>query len=265
MLIDWFTVGAQVINFMVLVWLMRRFLYKPVLAAIDAREKLVAGELADAAAKKAEAAKDSDAFQHKSDAFDQQRAALLTQATTEAQAERTRLIAEANRATDALAKARAEALRIDSANRNLALVRRTQDAVFSIARKALTDLASVSLEARISEVFTRRLREMDAEAKGRVSDALKASPASALVRSALELSADQRAEIQNAINETFFTDIPARFETAPDLVSGIEFAVNGPKVTWSITGYLDALQKAVNDLPPVSAPVNPPAPVVGKA
>ena len=38
MLIDWFTVGAQVLNFLILVWLMKRFLYKPVLDAIDARE-----------------------------------------------------------------------------------------------------------------------------------------------------------------------------------------------------------------------------------
>ena len=42
MTIDWFTVGAQIVNFIVLVWLLKRFLYKPVLAAIDAREKRIA-------------------------------------------------------------------------------------------------------------------------------------------------------------------------------------------------------------------------------
>jgi hypothetical protein len=55
MLIDWFTVGAQALNFLILVWLMKRFLYKPILHAIDAREKRIAAELADADAKKAEA------------------------------------------------------------------------------------------------------------------------------------------------------------------------------------------------------------------
>ena len=48
MLIDWFTVGAQVLNFLVLVWLLKRFLYKPVLDAIDAREKGIASRLAEA-------------------------------------------------------------------------------------------------------------------------------------------------------------------------------------------------------------------------
>ncbi len=52
MLIDWFTVGAQALNFVILVWLMKRFLYKPILDAIDAREKRIATELADAGRKK---------------------------------------------------------------------------------------------------------------------------------------------------------------------------------------------------------------------
>ena len=55
MLIDLFTVGAQALNFLVLVWLLKRFLYKPILNALDAREKRIARELADADAKTAEA------------------------------------------------------------------------------------------------------------------------------------------------------------------------------------------------------------------
>ena len=51
MLIDWFTVGAQAVNFIILVWLLKRFLYKPILNAIDAREKRIATELAAAGAR----------------------------------------------------------------------------------------------------------------------------------------------------------------------------------------------------------------------
>ena len=75
MLIDWFTVIAQVVNFLILVWLLKRFLYRPILDAIDAREKRIALALADADAKKVEAEKERDAFQQKNEAFDQQRAA----------------------------------------------------------------------------------------------------------------------------------------------------------------------------------------------
>ena len=58
MLIDWFTIGAQALNFLILVWLMKRFLYKPILHAIDAREQRIARELAEADKKKADAALD---------------------------------------------------------------------------------------------------------------------------------------------------------------------------------------------------------------
>ena len=82
MLIDWFTVGAQALNFIILVWLLKRFLYKPILNTVDAREKRIAAELADADAKKAEAQKERDDYQHKNEEFDQQRAALLSRRRT---------------------------------------------------------------------------------------------------------------------------------------------------------------------------------------
>ena len=68
------------------------------------------------------------------------------------------------------------------------------------------------------------------------------------MRSAFDLPADQRATIQNAINETFSADVHLRFETAPDLVSGIELTANGQKVAWSIADYLTSLEKGVGEL-----------------
>ncbi len=248
MLIDWFTVGAQALNFLILVWLMRHFLYKPILNAIDAREKKIAAELADAAAKKAEAQKDRDEFQHKNEEFDRQRAALLTKATDEAKAERQRLLAEARQAADALSAKRQETLESDAKNLNQAIARRTQEEVFAISRKALTDLATASLEERMGAVFTRRLREMDGKAKETLGAALKTASEPTVVRSAFDLPAEQRATIQNALNETFSADIHLRFETAPGLVSGIELTANGQKVAWSIADYLASLEKGVGEL-----------------
>ncbi len=248
MLIDWFTVAAQVLNFAVLVWLMKRFLYRPILDAIDAREKRIAAALADADAKKAEAQQERDAFQHKSDAFDRQRASLLGQATKDAQAERQRLLAEARQAADALSARRQEALRGDAQRLNQALVRRTQQEVLAIARKALADLATASLEERVTEVFVRRLRALDGAAREDVARALATGVGPALVRSAFELPAAQRAGIQSAVNETFAADIALRFETAPELVAGIELSANGQKVAWSIADYLASLQKGVEEL-----------------
>lgn len=248
MLIDWFTVIAQIVNFLILVWLLKRFLYKPILNAIDTREKKIAKELADADLKKTEAGKERDEFQRKNEEFDQQRAALMDKVTQEAQAERQRLLDEAREAADTLSAKRHEALLSDAHNLNQELSQRTRQEVFAIARKALTDLAASSLEERMAGVFIRRLHELDEQAKKNLGEAFKSASAPALLRSAFDLPEAQRTAIQNALNETFSAPIPLRFETAPELISGIELTTNGQKIAWSISDYLAALGKSVEEL-----------------
>ena len=248
MLFDWFTVGAQALNFLVLVWLMKRFLYKPILDAIDAREKRIALALLDAALKQTAAQKERDEFHSKNAEFDQQRNELLSQVKDEIEAERQRQLDQARQAADALRVKRQDALtsELQSLQRNI--VRRSREEVFAIANKVLTDLAGTPLEQRMAEVFTRRLRALDGKAKETLGAALKTAPEPAVVRSAFALPADERAKIQNVINETFSVDVHLRFETAPDLVSGIELTANGQKVAWSIADYLTALKTGIGEL-----------------
>ena len=246
--IDWFTVAAQVVNFLILVWLLKRFLYKPILRAIDEREKGIAAQLADAEAKKAESQKERDDFQHKNEAFDEQRAALLKKATDDATAERQRLLEEARKDADALRAKRQQALRTERHNISRDVTRWTQTEVFAITRKTLADLAQASLEQRMGEVFVARLRALNGTAKEQLAAALTSSTQPARLRSAFDLPPEQRATIQTAINETFSADIHLQFETAPDLVSGIELSANGLKVAWSIADYLATLEKSADEL-----------------
>jgi F-type H+-transporting ATPase subunit b len=248
MLIDWFTVVAQALNFLILVWLMKRFLYKPILDAIDAREKRIAAELADAAAKQTEAQKERDEFQHKNEEFDRQRDELMSQVTDEANVERQRLLNESRQTADALRVKRQDAWKREQQHLNDEIARRTREEVFAIARKTLSDLAGSRLEERMSEVFTRRVRELNGEAKEGLAKALKTSSDPALVCSAFELPLEQRAAIQQALNETFSAEIQIRFETAPDVISGIELTANGLKVAWSIEDYLVSLEKSLGEL-----------------
>jgi F-type H+-transporting ATPase subunit b len=246
--INWFTVAAQAINFLILVWLLKRFLYRPILDAIDEREKGIAAQLAEAEAKKAESQKERDDFQHKNEAFDQERAALLKKATDEANAERQRLLDEARKDADSLRAKRQEALRNEQQNISQEITRWTQKEVFAISRKTLTDLASTTLEKRMSEMFVQQVRALAGAAKEQLAAALKASTDGARVRSAFDLPADQHAAIQRALNETFSADIHIEFETVPEIVSGIELSANGQKVAWSIADYLATLEKSASEL-----------------
>jgi F-type H+-transporting ATPase subunit b len=248
MLFDWFTVGAQVLNFLILVWLLKRFLYKPILDAIDAREKRIAAEITNADAVLAEGQKEREEFRRKNKEFDQQRADLLSKATDDANVERRRLLEEARQAADALRAKRQDALKREQQSLNSEISHRTRNEVFAIARKTLADLAGTSLEKRMGAVFTRHLQALDGAPKDNLARALKTSTTPALVRSAFDLPAEQRAAVQQALNETFSAEISVRFETAPDVISGIELTANGQKVAWSIADYLAAVEKSVSEL-----------------
>jgi F-type H+-transporting ATPase subunit b len=250
MIHGWFTIVAQAINFLILVWLLKRFLYKPILQAIDAREKGIANQLAAAVAKEAEAQKKSDDLQHKSDAIDQERAALLAKATDEAKKERARLLDNAKRDSDALRASRQAALQTEQRHLNHEILLWTQNQVFAIARKTLADLASTCLEAQMSAVFVARLKDLKGSAKDQIADALKKPPCKALIRSAIDLPMSQQAEIEKAVKETFGSNLPVQFQfqTVPELVSGVELTTNGQKVAWSIADYLSTLEKSAGEL-----------------
>ena len=248
MLIDWFTVIAQAVNFLILVWLMKRYLYQPILKALDAREKRIAGELANADAKEAEAIAEREEYKRKNDEFDGHRAGLLSKATDEASAERQRLLDATRKDADSLRGKQQEALRSEYRHLNEELVQRTQTEVFAIARKALADLAGESLEARMTEVFVQHMRGLNSDEKARLAAMFKTPYQAAQIRSAFELAPAQRSAIEEAIKEALAATATVHYEIVPNLVSGLELVVQGQKVSWSIADYLSSLEKDVNEL-----------------
>ena len=248
MLIDWFTVVAQVINFLILVWLLKRFLYKPVLTAIDAREKRIADQLQDAEKKKADALKEQAEFQHKKEELEQHRVALLAEATNEAKIEREKLITAARKDAGAL-QAKLEKASYDELESLKGKVGTfVQKEVFSLARKALTDLSGMSLEDRIADVFVRRLNEMNDQERSELKQTLLASTKSPVVRSAFDLPEAQKAAVEAALKTLLGDDTKIAFETKPELIGGMELISNGQKIAWSISDYLGDLAAGLDKL-----------------
>jgi F-type H+-transporting ATPase subunit b len=266
MLIDWFTVGAQVLNFIVLVWLLKRFLYRPVLNAIDAREKRVAAELAAADLQMTEIKKSRDELQTKGNAFDEERGALLAKAILDAKKEAEKLLGSARQAADAVTLQRSAALHSETARLSDKLSRLAAAESINIARAALKDLAGADLEARICEVFVRRLRGIDSSTKESLGASLKSPTGDPVVTSSFELSSCDAIAIQTALNETFSADIHLRFETPSNMIAGIELSAGGVRLSWTITDYLKTLEGKVaallstenvsGDMPAKTTPVS---------
>lgn len=242
MLIDWFTVAAQAVNFLILVWLLKRFLYKPILDAIDAREARIAAEIADANKERVDAKRERDEFEQKNQTFDEQREALLSQATDEAAAERQRLLNEARKEADVLATKRRDELNDEQESLSEEITQRTQQEVFALTRKTLQVLADVTLEERMAHVFVTRLQSLNGELQKELAAALQATKQSPVVRSAFELPPEQQLKIQAELNATTSADVQIQFEVVPELVSGIELSVNGKKMAWSVNDYLKELE-----------------------
>ena len=248
MLIDWFTVAAQAINFLILVWLLKRFLYRPILDAIDRREQHIAKTLADAADTENQAQQERKLFSQKNSEFETQRSALMEKATTAAATEHERLLTEARLAADALRLQRQKSLQRQQKSLSAELHRASQKEIFAITRQMLNELANSELEEQIVKVFLTQLQHLDSVSKESLSSAISTTSEPLRVRSAFALQHAQQERINNALNDNFATDLKVIFETAPDIISGIELSINGQKLAWSVAQYIDSLEKHVQQL-----------------
>jgi F-type H+-transporting ATPase subunit b len=244
MLIDGFTVVAQVCNFLILVWLLKRFLYRPVLAAIDAREQKIGAQLEASAAQAALAKQQSIEWERRNQTFQTEREALFRKAIDEAAEERRRLIEEAR--NDALAQRRkeAETLARERAELSMKLVGQAQSEVLAVTRDVLITLADARLEDRITAVFLRRLADLPDTQKQLMMHSL-ATERLIRVRSAFELTPAERDRLEAALRESFGPELDIQFEIDSKLVCGLELTLGAHKVEWSVAGYLESFADTV--------------------
>ncbi len=247
MLIDWFTVIAQVFNFLVLVWLMKRFLYQPVLKALDAREQRIARELEDARHASEAAATERSEYQQRRAEFEQQHATLLDHARAEAAAERQRLLDEARSRAEELRKRLDTQLDAEYRNLNHEIARQAQQEVFSITRKVLSELSDTALEQRLVEVFLARLKDAGNIVQGELS-ALAVLGGEAILRSAFALPSPLQEKIRSTMANLAGRELAIRFEIEPSLIAGIELYVHGRKLAWSVSEHLHELEQSLNRL-----------------
>jgi F-type H+-transporting ATPase subunit b len=128
------------------------------------------------------------------------------------------------------------------------ILRRTREEVFAIARKTLADLAGENLEKAMVETFIQRCRSMDTAEKAALQSVVKSPVRPVCIRSTYPLPIQQRQEIENTIREIFNYTGQLRFETSPDLISGVAVDMDGHEVAWNITDYLLSLEKGITDL-----------------
>ena len=236
MLIDWFTVVAQIVNFVVLVALLKRFLWGPLVAAIDAREQKIAARVAEAARSEKDAAARVEQLAKEAAEIEQSKADILAAARSEGDRKRGEILDQARAEVKELENrwhselAREKTVFLDE-------VRRCAAAEILVAtRAALHDLASADVQNSAVSAFTEKLRAMDPAV-------LRTFAANRMtVVSHDDLPPELRDRVVNAVADRLGEPVEVRFERAPTLSWGVELRANGRRIGWTPDAWVDSVE-----------------------
>lgn len=244
MQVDWVTVAAQIVNFLVLVWLLKRFLYRPITEAIAAREARIAARVTEAAQARDEAELRAAAYDEKVADLEQRKEESLAQARAEARKTRQALEQAARQEVEALGQEWRKRLEAEQARYLADLRDRAALSIVNLSRKALTDLADETLEVQIARRFEDRIREFAQPLR----DALRAHSGdrpAGRITTRFQLPEQQRNAIRRALSEAAGTDLDIAFEEGADEPPGVVLTIAGLRIAWTIDSYLDALEADV--------------------
>ena len=248
---DWFTIAAQIINFSVLLWLLRRFLYQPILNSLDAREMRLKKVLEDANAKNADAEQRQDVCRRKEAELEKQRTTIMEKTEVEAKQQRIKLVARAQVDADKILRKRLESTQRVLRNMEHEVLSQNIEEVYATAAKILDDLAGVKLEQAIVDKFLTQLKGLRGKQYEMLSEAMQ-SAEHLVVRSAFPLNDEYKTDIERTLTELLskqkLPNITLNFVCVPKLMAGLELSVGGWKLAWSIHDHLKKLQDRVKEV-----------------
>jgi len=252
MQIDWFTVSAQTINFLLLVWLLKRYLYGPILKAIDARESQVAKILSDANTIKSDAEIQRKLFDQKNVEIDAKRDELLKKSKMIAIEQSEQIILKAHKKADEISKNRLLVLEQELRCYQDDIVFKSLQEIYEITRKVLTDLADVKLEQQMFECFCKHLQNITPDEINNLNKTILSGSSGLFLYSTFELTLAKTEKINAILKKVIPPNInrhyPLKYEVKPELISGIELRSNGWKIAWSSEDYLNVLQTHIKQL-----------------
>jgi F-type H+-transporting ATPase subunit b len=235
-LIDWFTVAAQIVNFLILALLLRRFLYGPIVKAMDEREARILRENEAAEQAQAKARSAQAEFERKQAELAEARDALMRQAQEEAEARRHDLVKQARQDADQLRERWQQSVANERDAFLKDLRRHAGQAALDLSRRTLADLADQPLEDHMAAAFAQHLDQLPDQNWQQ----LLQEPPLTLV-SAHELPPAGQERIRALVKERD-DGVPLRFEVDPDLVGGLELRSPTHKIPWTLTAYLDEME-----------------------
>jgi len=245
--IDWFVFLAQIFNFLLLMYLLKRFLYGRIIKAMDDREAKIAARFAEADELKTKAEEEALLYEKRNQSLNEKKETMLNEATLAAEAKRKELMEKVRVEVDAV-KARWQDMLIREQDAFFYDLRqRAAKQLYATARKALSDLADADLEERIVEEFLRRVQSLDEEKSTQLRKAISGGGNRVTIQSVFGIPAPRQTQIEEVLKKQITNGFTIRYLQEPDIVSGIEMRVNGHKIAWSLNEYLETLVESLTE------------------
>jgi F-type H+-transporting ATPase subunit b len=245
--IDWFVLLAQIFNFLLLMYLLKRFLYGRIIKAMDDREAKIAARFAEADALQNKADEAAELYEKRNQVLNEKKEILLNEATMAADAKRKELMEKVREEVDQVKTRWQDMLVREQDAFFYDLRQRAAKQLYATARKALSDLADADLEERIVDEFLRRVQALDEEKSLQMRKAISGGGNLVTIQSAFSIPAPRQAQIEDVLKKQITNGFTVRYLREPDIVSGIEMRVNGHKIAWSLNEYLETLVESLTE------------------
>jgi F-type H+-transporting ATPase subunit b len=243
MLIDSFTIIAQIINFLILIYLLKRFLFNRIIKIMDEREKQITDRMQDAKTAKEAAQKELDEQQRIREELQEKWNEMLAQAKKDAQKKREELVKDARSKIDEEQKNWREAILKQRTAFLRDLRHLSCEQVCQMSRKVLADLADEKLENQLIENFLIQLGKLSKEEKNDFIRFIDKDERKVWVDSSFKLTGKKESEIRKILEEIIGDKVEINFKVSPKLICGIETRTEGKKISWNIENYLDGLEE----------------------
>ena len=249
MLFDWFTFFAQIINFIILVYLLWRFLYRPINKVMDDRQRQLQERWNDAREQEEKAQQEAQKYRDQQAELEAQRDTLISEAKAEAEQKRQQLRQSAREEIQQRREQWQEALQQEKESFYARSRQKLQEETITICRRVLQDLADAELEDQAIALFLERLKDQSNNEETELSNLKNTGIEDVVVWSGFELSSPQRQQIALTFEKQNLTHSNAiTFETNPDLIFGIEARFGDHEVRWSVDDYLQDLDRTFSEL-----------------
>lgn len=243
MTINWFTVAAQVINFLVLVFLLQRFLYGPIVRTMDQRKKEIRMRIEESEEERRKAEEEAERYRRKQQELEDERTSLERAMREEVESQRNLLVEQIRHESEERRRQWKEAIEQDEEQFLRDLRLRISDEFYSLARRALSDLADEELEKQAIRAFLKHLDDMDEDKWKEFEGSLNENGGSILVRSAFDIDEELRDEIRETLQQYVDGEVNIRYEVDSSIITGIELQAYSYVAAWQLDDYLNELEE----------------------